>query len=323
MLIFVLFKPIWKIEFWAPQYPEGLMMLIDANGITGDLDIINGLNHYIGMKTIVSEDFFEFKILPYIIIAFALFAFIAGIVGKRKLMYSLLISFVLFGIIAIVDFWAWEYNYGHNLDPKAAIIVPGMAYQPPLIGYKKLLNFGVYSVPHIGAWLFIAVGAILISLTVIDYRVKKRNDVKNKTWVIPVTGLFLILISACSVKPEPIKVGVDNCHYCKMTISDKKFGGEIITRKGKIFKYDESQCLFEEMSNGTIDTATIRDIYFTDFCREHQLVENKKAFYLKSSGLKTPMGGDIAVFSSHDSLLFYKNKLGGEEVKWNQLISGK
>jgi len=49
--------------------------------------------------------------------------------------------FVLFGIIAMVDFWRWEYDYGHDLDPNAAIIVPGMAYQPPLIGFKQLLNF--------------------------------------------------------------------------------------------------------------------------------------------------------------------------------------
>ena len=63
LLIAVLFKPIWKIELSAPQYPEGLMMQISANGLGGDVAIINGLNHYIGMKTLHNEDFIEFKIL--------------------------------------------------------------------------------------------------------------------------------------------------------------------------------------------------------------------------------------------------------------------
>ena len=53
-------------------------------------------------------------------------------------------------------------NYGHNLDPNAAIIVPGMAYQPPLIGFKQLLNFGAYSIPDIGGWLFVASGILMI-----------------------------------------------------------------------------------------------------------------------------------------------------------------
>ena len=72
----------------------------------------------------------------------------------------------------MIDFWRWEYNYGHDLNPDAAIKVPGMAYQPPLIGYKQLLNFGAYSIPDIGGWLFIAVGIIVLSITVIELRRK-------------------------------------------------------------------------------------------------------------------------------------------------------
>ena len=62
------------------------------------------------------------------------------------------------------DFWRWEYNYGHNLNPDAAIIVPGMAYQPPLIGFKQLLNFGAYSMPDIGGWIFVSAGALVTFL---------------------------------------------------------------------------------------------------------------------------------------------------------------
>ena len=66
----------------------------------------------------------------------------------------------------MVDFWLWEYDYGHDLDPAAAIKVPGMAYQPPLIGFKQLLNFGAYSIPASGGWIFIGVGVIVAALSI-------------------------------------------------------------------------------------------------------------------------------------------------------------
>src|SRR6187551_3201428 len=88
-LIPVLFVPLWRIDLDAPQYPEGLMLLIYPDKLAGNIDIINGLNHYIGMKTLHTDDFMEFAILPYIIGFFALFFMVAGIVGKRKLLYLL------------------------------------------------------------------------------------------------------------------------------------------------------------------------------------------------------------------------------------------
>ena len=84
-----------------------------------------------------------------------------------------LVAFIIFGIVAMVDFWIWEYNYGHDLDPNAAIKVPGMAYQPPLIGFKQLLNFGAYSIPDIGGWLFIGAGVLMVAAFFKD-RIKSK-----------------------------------------------------------------------------------------------------------------------------------------------------
>jgi len=126
------------------------MLLIYANKLGGNVDIINGLNHYIGMRTLHANDFPEFKLLPGIIIFFSIVSLIVGILGRRKWLNVLFILFVCFGVIAMVDFWRWEYQYGHDLNPDAAIRIPGMAYQPPLIGFKQLLNFGAYSMPDIG-----------------------------------------------------------------------------------------------------------------------------------------------------------------------------
>lgn len=174
-LVVVLFVPMWRIDLVAPQYPEGLMLLIYPDKLGGNVDIINGLNHYIGMKTLHTEDFIEFTVLPYLIGFFAAAFIVTGIIGKRKILNILFVLFVCFGVLAMYDFWRWEYNYGHNLNPDAAIIVPGMAYQPPLIGFKQLLNFGAYSMPDIGGWIFVGVGAILFLCVIVAWRFAKKS----------------------------------------------------------------------------------------------------------------------------------------------------
>src|SRR5665647_526978 len=204
MLFVVLFFPIWRIELSAPQYPEGLALLIFSNKLGGNVDIINGLNHYIGMKTLHTADFFEFTILPYIIGSFAVALLITAAVGKRWLLNVVFALFVCFGIIAMIDFWRWDYNYGHNLNPHAAIVVPGMAYQPPLIGYKQLLNFGAYSIPDIGGWLFIGVGFILLVLVILGWKDHRKwiKKFKPVTRTLPV--LMLLLLNSCNTGPQPI-----------------------------------------------------------------------------------------------------------------------
>lgn len=174
-LFATIFIPIWRIELDAAQYPEGLELLIYSNKLAGDVEIINGLNHYIGMKTLHVDDFVEFRVLPYILAAFAISFVLLGLWGRPRPIRILLGAFILFGIVAMADFWMWEYDYGHHLDPSAPIKVPGMAYQPPLIGFKQLLNFGALSIPDIGGWIIVAAGIILFYCVVADLKSNKSN----------------------------------------------------------------------------------------------------------------------------------------------------
>ncbi|MDZ4759066.1 MAG: nitrous oxide reductase accessory protein NosL [Bacteroidota bacterium] len=318
-LIVVLYVPMWMIDLSAPQYPEGLRLLIYTDKLGGSVDIINGLNHYIGMKTLHTEDFIEFKILPKIISVFAGLFVLVAILRKRKLMNILFIMFLVFGIVAMADFWMWEYDYGHNLNPEAAIIVPGMAYQPPLIGFKQLLNFGAYSVPDIGGWIFVSVGILLLFCIVMDYRDVKKTIVSKKNIKVA-TILFLVFsLPSCNVSPEPLKVGIDKCKFCKMAISDIRFGTEAITQKGKIYKYDEAHCFISDIQSGEIKIEDIKDIYLTDYCGKHELINKNACFLLRSEELRSPMEGNVAAYSYKDSLQVYKNNLGGEEVTWEQI----
>lgn len=157
MLIGVYFVPIWSISMDAPQYPEGIGMNITVDNIQGkeknDLQNINGLNHYIGMKEINPDSIPELKIMPFIFGFLIISGLVIALFGKRKWILYWLGIFGLLAIAGLIDFYIWGYDYGHNLDPSAPIKVPGMTYQPPLIGSKQLLNINATSLPHIGFYI--------------------------------------------------------------------------------------------------------------------------------------------------------------------------
>jgi copper chaperone NosL len=318
-LVAVLFFPMWRIDLQAPQYPEGLMLLIYPHKLGGNVDIINGLNHYIGMKTLHTEDFIEFTVLPYIIVFFAAAFIGVALIARKKILYLLFILFVSFGILAMYDFWRWEYNYGHDLDPAAAIIVPGMAYQPPLIGFKQLLNFGAYSIPDIGGWIFIGVGVLLLLAVTAEWQLARKG--KTKAGILAVVFISISGITSCTIQPEAIKPGLDNCYFCKMTVSDARFGAELITTKGKIYKFDDAHCILSYLKTNELKREDIKNTYITNFCMQHQLIDASVALLLRSDRLRSPMGGNIAAFDNEDSLSKTQGRFPGKLISWSELVN--
>lgn len=319
ILIAVIFLPIWRIELDAPQYPEGLVLKIFANRLAGDVEVISGLNHYIGMRPLHTEDFIEFTVLPYIIAALSLFGIIAFLVNRRWFFLTWAGFFILFGIISIIDFYRWNYNYGHNLDPTAPIQVPGMSYQPPIIGFKQLLNFGAYSIPDAGGWIFLSVGMILLVGGFLEIRDFRKSQLTRNMNALTLPVIAMLFLSSCNNGPRVIKVGVDGCHFCKMTISDKKFGAELVTEKGKVFIFDDIHCIGGNLQK---DPAIAQggDIYITDF-ETGNLIPQKDAVLWESETFKSPMGSNIAAFSSQASLEKFKESFPGKEVSWEDAIS--
>jgi copper chaperone NosL len=176
LLMAVLYvAPIWSIDLKAPQYPEGIGMKIWLTHFTGNVESINNLNHYIGMAHIEESMFPEFAYLPAVVGVLIALGLAAGLLGKRWLTWSWLGTLLLFGAAAMVDMYIWGYEYGHNLDPAAAIKVEGMAYQPPLIGYKQLLNFEAVSLPDVGGYA-LAVTIFLVFVAMwLDWRTKRKD----------------------------------------------------------------------------------------------------------------------------------------------------
>ncbi len=176
--------PLWRVSLTAPQYPEGLGMYIWAHTVAGvgpnDLQNINGLNHYIGMATIEPDEIPELRFMRWGMLAMAGLGIALAVSGRRRLLVAWSGLLLLSAVAGMVDFYKWEYDYGHNLDlENAPLKIPGMSYQPPLIGSKKLLNFTATSVPAFGGMLAItsvvlAVAAVPVSRAVSSARGQNR-----------------------------------------------------------------------------------------------------------------------------------------------------
>lgn len=187
MLLLGLFKfPLWNIMLGAPQYPEPLGMNIFIDGIKGvnefDIQNIDGLNHYIGMKTIPKpEEMWEFNIFPTVIGFMVALGVIIGLLGFfRKINYWWFMGWFclmsVLGILGMYDFNAWMIDYGTNLDPHAIMKLANpdgtpMSYSPPLFGHQKMLNFDVDSYPHIGAYMMF----VGMMLTVVAFFIGKKD----------------------------------------------------------------------------------------------------------------------------------------------------
>ena len=172
--------PLWNITLEAPQYPTPLGMDIYINDFADanphDIKNINLMNHYVGMQYI-PESIPEFKIFPAVIITMAILGLLIGFKANYKWFLGWCIVMVILGAAGIYDFYLWEHDYGHNLDPKAIMKFTNpdgsvMGFQPPLFGTKNILNFTAHSYPQLGAY-FLGTGMLL---SFIAYFVGKKEN---------------------------------------------------------------------------------------------------------------------------------------------------
>jgi len=182
LLIPSFFYPLWSLEFWSYQYPEGLTLYVYADKLVGgddgnDLNEINILNHYIGMAELAEEDFLELKWIPLalgIFIVLALRAFIFGRIGK---VLDVLILFSYFGMFSLWSFWYKLDYYGHNLDPKASVNIE--PFTPPVFGFEQVGQFKVWSYPGVGSYLLIAFGILLVVSILLSLKEKDNLTVNT------------------------------------------------------------------------------------------------------------------------------------------------
>lgn len=161
------FFPLWRMHLHAPQYAEGLRLdiyawKIEGGGLNGnDLNEINNLNHYIGMKPIEQSDFTEMQVIPFMLGLFVMLALRAAVLGGMRFVLDLFMLAAWFGAFSIGAFYYRLYSYGHDLDPKAPMTME--PFTPLLIGEQTIANFTQASYPQLGTWLLWVFMALLLA----------------------------------------------------------------------------------------------------------------------------------------------------------------
>lgn len=283
--------PLWSVRLVAPQYPEGIGMLILLNTVVGmkehDIRNINSLNHYIGMKPIEPDAIPELKYMPWIAAGLIAAGLLVAASGRRRLLVAWTAVFVLLGAAGLFDFWRWSYDYGHNLDmEKAIIVVPGMTYQPPLIGTKQLLNFTATSLPATGGLLAGVSFALAIGAIALSYRRVGAG-----------AAVLALAAVACAGDPS-IAFGQAQCEECRMIVSDRRFGALVVTEHGRTLTFDAIECL-RNFSARTGSPAA-RETWVVDASVPGTLLALESATVVESdSALRPPMGTAVSYGVGH------------------------
>ena len=318
LLLTVYFFPIWRIGLVAPQYPEGIGMRIHVNTIKGqkehDLTNINKLNQYIGMKAIQPDAIPELRWMPWIVAGLVLGALGVAISGNARLLYVFVGVFALVGIAGMVDFWLWEYDYGHNLDHDAALIkIPGMTYQPPLLGSKQLLNFRATSWPDVGG--LAAMAAFLLAASAAWLTRRRSRPPRGRS---ALAAAAAVMIACAPQAPREIQLGVEECAFCRMTITDARFGGQVMSATGRIDTFDSVECLASYVLS--MDEAERPQAWVSDYSDPGSFLAVGDAQFVYGGSIHSPMGLALAAFPASRDQGELQGSFGGEVLDWDGVL---
>ncbi len=312
--------PLWRIDLGAPQYPEGMGLRIWIDRIEGaapnDLRNINGLNHYIGMRAIEPDQIAELRYMPIIVAVLIATGLAVALVGRRRWLFAWLAAYAAVAAAGLVDFWRWEYDYGHNLDPEAAIKIPGMAFQPPLLGDKQLLNFQASSWPDLGgAAAVLSLGVVLL-VALYEVRRWRRNQGPA------LAAATAMAVAACAgPSPRAITYGADECAHCHMIVAEPRLAAQLVTRTGKTYVFDDPGCLADFLAAGMVDRSAVHSLWLADYgSASEEMIPAEEAWLVRSDAIRTPMANRTAAVSTAEAAERLRAELGGELVRWAELV---
>ncbi|WP_296381138.1 nitrous oxide reductase accessory protein NosL [Winogradskyella sp.] len=133
------------------------------------------------------------------------------------------------------------------------------------------------------------------------------------------TLALLLLFLNCNVSPQPIDYGSDGCHFCKMTIVDKVHAAEIVTKKGKVYKFDATECMINFMDE--FDTSEIELYLSNNYTEPATLIDATKATFLISENIPSPMGAFLSAFKNKADAENFQAKKGGKLYIWEALLA--
>ncbi len=134
--------------------------------------------------------------------------------------------------------------------------------------------------------------------------------------------LLIVILAAltygCTVEPEPLAYGTDMCYTCKMTLMDPKFGAEIVTKKGKVYKFDDVNCMLNLYHSDFDSQGDIAHLLVINFAQPNQFIDATNSWYLKSELIRSPMASGIAAFANQEEYSTYKKEWKAILMSWGE-----
>ncbi len=128
----------------------------------------------------------------------------------------------------------------------------------------------------------------------------------------------LFTFAGCQVQPDPIEFGKEECSFCKMTIVDRQHAAQLVTNKGKQYKFDAIECMLNSLNEK--QNSKGNQIYLVSDYGKGTMTKAEDATYLISQGIKSPMGAFLSAFSSKTDAITTKDQQGGEIYTWEEIM---
>lgn len=132
--------------------------------------------------------------------------------------------------------------------------------------------------------------------------------------------LLTLLLFSCGSNPEPVNYGHDECDFCRMLITDNRYGAELVTDKGKIFRFDEAGCLIEYAIVKNLIGDANQQFLVTDFSKPETLIDATRAFYVENENFRSPMGLNVSAFAEETTGKKFLSDNGGNYINWIEVI---
>lgn len=162
ILLVSMFFPYWKMTLLAPQYPGGLEVEVYVNRLTGDVDEIDGLNHYIGMRPLEEAAQLE-RSVSVVAISILALLLVAAIFIHTKWAALMALPAVLMPYLFLADMYFWMRNFGLNLDPRAPLSGAIDPFVPPIWGEGVVGQFKTIASFQIGIYMAFLAGFLIIA----------------------------------------------------------------------------------------------------------------------------------------------------------------
>ncbi|MEQ9404052.1 MAG: nitrous oxide reductase accessory protein NosL [Cyclobacteriaceae bacterium] len=126
-----------------------------------------------------------------------------------------------------------------------------------------------------------------------------------------------LMWSSCEVKPQEMAYGKDACHFCKMTIVDRQHAAQVVTVKGKAFKYDAVECMMNHLNKW--EEPPVKFYLVADYSNPGILTDATQAHFLISEGIPSPMGEFLTAFESKMKRDQAYQEFDGKSLDWMAL----